>query len=261
MSNMLVWCGGYVFLDDLLHKQWLQGMWSWILKPDLWWNLSGRPLETNCWDDEKTNEDEKQVWTKAWEKDQLWYTWKETWWLEAEIFFLLFKPTIWSPGFVVNTSGSNHIARFPLPGYAHTGLLGDRCRPIAGCCHCRVCFNFSSIVLRHNIDSPTIIVSFNLAAMIFFVIIKSSRVNSSHGLMDLKNRQSKSWDFKSSTERKSTFNVRNWQWDEAKYPKSRSIPDMLTYAMPWSLASCCFGVGDRMCSQGFVESWVKYFWI
>jgi len=29
-----------------------------------------------------------------------------------------------------------------------------------------------------------------------------------------------------------SFNVRNWQWDEAKYPKSRSIPDMLTYAMP-----------------------------
>lgn len=24
---------------------------------------------------------------------------------------------------------------------------------------------------------------------------------------------------------------RSWVWDEAKYPKSRSIPDMLTYAM------------------------------
>ena len=170
-----VWGGGYVFLDDLLPQIWLQGMWSWILKPDLWWNLSGRPAgkqTVGMWKMWKTRDEKTKVKNRFELKfigniSTIWYEfWKNmvagSW--NRCIFF--FGPTVWSPP---NTSGSNHIARFPLPGYAHTGLLGDRCRPIAGCCHCRVCFNISSIVLRHNIGFPTIVVSFNLAAMIFLL--------------------------------------------------------------------------------------------
>lgn len=204
---------------------------------------------------------------------------KKAWWLEAEI-DVFFKTnhliSSWFRGEYC-TPGSNHITRFPWPGYAHTGLLGDRCRPIAGCCHCRVCFNISSIVLRHKIGFPWFSdnhCQFQLSSNVFFCYHQIlSRVNSSHGLMDLNKTGNEHPGISSQIPNGNpfflkfiSFNVRNWQWDEAKYPKSRSIPDMLTYAMPWSSASCCFGVGDKMCSQDFVLlkvewRWVKYFWI
>lgn len=235
--------------------------------------------ETNCWDVENVknqrwkNEGEKQVWTKVYRKHINYLIWilkkHGGWKLKSMFFFLLTNHLIssWFRGEYLWMESYRKISVARICPYWTTwGPLSADCWLLSLSCSLQHFIHSSKT--QHRFCNNHFQSSFSSNDFFCYHQI-FSRVNSSHGLMDLKNRQWKSWDFKSNTEWKSIFpEVHFLQrqelamgWGEISKEQVDSWHAHLCNALKLSILLFWSWRQDVQPGFCFVESWVKYFWI